>query len=118
MPGKYDENLLAKTEELMQAKGYAPAQIVFIGSTKSGHSCTWEEFKKLADFSYYPGYGCAEVATDLEIIFSDGARMIRQEYDGAEWWIFLLSPTNIKAGKLIKTLRVNYSGSKLSDKNQ
>ena len=117
MPGKYDENLLAQTEELMQAKGYTPAQIVFIGSTESGHACTWEEFKKLADFSYYPGYGCAEVAIDLEIVFSDGARMIRQEDDGAEWWLFLVSPTSIKAGKPIKTLRADYSGSKLSDKN-
>ena len=117
MSGKYDENLLAQTEELMQAKGYTPAQIVFIGSTESGHACTWEEFKKLADFSYYPGYGSAEVAIDLEIVFSDGARMIRQEYDGAEWWLFLVSPTSMKVGKPIKTLRAGYSGSKLSDKN-
>lgn len=73
--------------------------------------------QKLADFSYYPGYGSAEIAIDLEIIFSDGARMIRQEYDaGAEWWLFLVSPTSMKVGKPIKTLRADYFGNKLSDK--
>ena len=62
--------------------------IVFIGSEKSGHKCSWARFRKLADFDYDSGYGSQKIATDLIIVFSDGAKMWRHEYDGAENWAF------------------------------
>lgn len=79
-------NLLSETKKAIKGSGHKPGDIIFIGSTDSGHSCTWEEFEKLADFEYDNGYGGQEVAEDLRIVFSDGSSMWRGEYDGSEWW--------------------------------
>ena len=79
-------NLLEETKEAISASGHTPADIVFIGSEKSGHQCTWEQFCALADVEYDSGYGGTEVATDLIVVFSDGQKMWRGEYDGSEWW--------------------------------
>ncbi len=76
-------NLLEETKEGIKRSGHNISDIVFIGSTQSGHSCSWEQFKKLADIEYHSGY---EVARDLVIIFNDGTNMWRSEYDGSEWW--------------------------------
>jgi hypothetical protein len=81
-------NLLQETREAISDSGHAPTDVVFIGSRKSGHSCTWAEYEKLADFEYDDGFGSQKVATDLEIVFSDGATMWRHEYDGSECWMF------------------------------
>lgn len=80
-------NLLTETQEFIEKSGYSTDDIVYIGSkNRSGHSCTWDEFKVLADKEYDSGYGGTEVATDLIILFSDGNYMFRDEYDGSEWW--------------------------------
>jgi hypothetical protein len=81
-------NLLKETKEAIASSGHTPTDIVFIGSEASGHCCTWEQFRHLADREYSDGYGAAEVATDLIIVFSDGQKMWRGEYDGSEWWEF------------------------------
>lgn len=81
-------NLLQETLEDIKDSGHTLQDVIFIGSEESGHSCTWEEFEKLADRDYYAGHGAQEVATDLIIVFSDGAKMWRGEYDGAEWWCY------------------------------
>ncbi len=82
-------NLLKETTDIMLQYKKNPFDIIFIGSEHSGHSCTWEEFVVLADQEYYEGYGCTEVAIDLIIIFNDGSKMGRAEYDGSEWWNFM-----------------------------
>lgn len=79
-------HLLTETLADILESGHTPADIVFIGSVKTGHRCTWEEFQTLADVEYDASFGAAKVATDLVIIFSDGTNMIRGEYDGSEWW--------------------------------
>jgi hypothetical protein len=79
-------NLLDETTSAIEASGHDPSQIVFIGSEESGHSCTWDEFRALADVDYEGGYGSARVATDLIFVFEDGQKMWRGEYDGSEWW--------------------------------
>jgi len=79
-------NLLKETLDDITQSGHTPADIVFIGSEGSGHSCTWEEFITLANFDYDAGFGAQEVATDLIIVFSDGSKMWRHEYDGSENW--------------------------------
>ena len=79
-------NLLKETIEDIKAAGKTPEQIAFIGSRESGHECTWAEFQLLADFEYDSGFGAQEVATDLIIVFDDGATMWRREYDGSESW--------------------------------
>ena len=40
----------------------------------------------MAKFKYDCGYGSAYVARDLIILFKDGTRLERSEYDGSEWW--------------------------------
>ena len=84
-------NLFSETINLMDQLGYTPEDVVHIGNSEYG--CTWEEFTKLADFCYSNGFGAAEVATDLVVIFNDGAYLSRGEYDGSEWWDFNKTPT-------------------------
>lgn len=79
-------NLLAQTRKAMGESDLNAEDITFIGSEESGHRCTWDEYVTLADREYDDGYGGAEVAGDLLIIFKDGSRMERGEYDGSEWW--------------------------------
>lgn len=81
-------NLLKETLAAIMESGHTPNQIAFIGSEESGHSCTWPEFEKLADFEYDNSYGAQEVASDLIVVFSDGTKLWRGEYDGSEWWEF------------------------------
>ncbi len=80
------KNLLEETIEDIARSGHAVEQIVFIGSERSGHSCTWDEFRSLADVTYDDGFGAQIVALDLVIVFSDGTKMWRHEYAGSEGW--------------------------------
>ena len=79
-------NLLKETIDDITQSGHTPADIIFIGSERTGHSCTWDEFQSLADFEYDAGFGAQEVADDLIIVFSDGSKMWRHKYDGSENW--------------------------------
>lgn len=79
-------NLLKETKDAIASSRHTEADIVFIGSEATGHECTWAEFCTLADVEYDAGFGAAEVAKDLCIVFSDGQKMWRGEYDGSEWW--------------------------------
>jgi hypothetical protein len=79
-------NLLKETLNDIKESGNTIEDIVFIGSEDSGHSCTWDEFVILADHEYDSGYGAQEVADDLIIVFKNGSKMWRHEYDGSEWW--------------------------------
>lgn len=81
-------NLLKETKEDIASSGHTPDDVVFIGSRASGHQCTWAEFEKLANREYDSGFGAQEVASDLEVVFSDGSTMWRHEYDGSECWHF------------------------------
>lgn len=78
-------NLLKETIEAVKESGHDVADIVYIGN-EEGYSCTWEEFTILADKTYDSGFGAAEVAGDLKIVFGDGSNMWRDEYDGSENW--------------------------------
>lgn len=79
-------NLLEETKEAIEESGHWPSEILFIGSERSGHECTWEQFCVLADEDYEAGYGSPKVAQDLVIAFGDGDMLRRHEYDGSEWW--------------------------------
>ena len=82
------ENLLTETRQAIKENGRFIGDINFIGSEGGGCSCSWNEFTVLANQEYNPSWGSAEVASDLIIVFSDGAVMRRGEYDGSEWWDF------------------------------
>lgn len=81
-------NLLSETRTAINESGHKIKDIVFIGSEDSGHSCSWDEFTLLADIEYDSGFGAQKVADDLIIVFSDGMKMWRHEYDGSEYWEF------------------------------
>lgn len=111
-----DGNFLAETVDAMKRNQLEPLDIVFIGSIESGHACDWEQFVNLANFNYDSGYGLEEVVVDLVIIFGNGARMSRGNYDGSEWWEVLpafVTPQNFSP---IVTLRGR--GDSLSDVNE
>lgn len=80
--------LLEETIVDIKKSGHEIKDIVFIGSEETGHQCSWQQFRKLADFEYDSGFGSQKIATDLVIVFSDGAKMWRDEYDGSEGWAF------------------------------
>lgn len=80
-------NFLQETIEKIEASGHKPEDIIFIGGEDSGYCCDWDKFKVIADVEYDRGYGAQEIAKDLIIVFSDGHKMWRDEYDGSEWWV-------------------------------
>jgi len=80
-------NLLDETIEDFKVFKLSYKDIIFIGSEETGHSCTWSEFQDLANIEYDSGYGGQEIASDLIIVFKNGAIMSRSEYDGSEAWI-------------------------------
>ena len=95
---------LEDTKDEIKNSGHIVENIVFIGSEESGHSCTWNKFKKLADEEYDAGFGSSQVALDLIIVFSDGIVMRRGEYDGSEWWEYNKPFERPKKCKKIKCL--------------
>lgn len=97
-------NLLKETKAAIEFSGHKSEQITFIGSEESGHQCTWEEFIVLADKNYDAGFGAQEVAKDLIIVFDDGQKMWRGEYDGSEWWEYSTPFTRPEKSKKIKNL--------------
>lgn len=99
-------NLLKETNATIKRSGHHVKDIVFIGSRDGVYKTSWAEFRKIADVEYDSGFGAAEVAPDLIIVFSDGKKMWRGEYDGSEWWEFD-SPDTIdytQNGKPIKSV--------------
>jgi len=102
--------LLEETIEDIKRNGHKISDIIFIGSEKSGHSCTWEEFTILANQDYDSGYDAAKVAIDLLIIFSDGSSMYREEYDGSEWWEYIIPFIMPRNTQSIKSLFTKYVG--------
>lgn len=46
--------------------------------------------------NYDNGYGCAEINQNLRIVFKDGSFLMREEYDGSEWFEYVKVP-NVNA---------------------
>lgn len=104
-------NLLNETKEAIERSNHKPTDIIFIGSEISGHSCSWEEFTSLANHTYDSGFGAQEVANDLIIVFNDGSRLHRREYDGAENWDYhrpFKMPKNTKPIKQLITSNIGW----------
>ena len=97
-----ETNLLNETIKDIKNSGHTPEDIIFIGSENSGYSCSWNEFKKLANEEYDDGFGASKVAIDLIIVFTDGAKMWRGEYDGSEWWNY---SKPFKKPKILKPIK-------------
>lgn len=111
-------NLLNETKDKITSCGKTPDDIIFIGSEESGHQCSWSEFCVLANFQYDSSYGAAKIATDLTIVFSDGSRMFRGEYDGSEWWEYFANFTPPLKALRITSLGGNVWWEKLEEINK
>lgn len=79
-------NLLEETKEAIEDFGQEIDNIIFIGSQESGHECSWELFEVLANREYDSGFGGQEVAADLIIVFENGTKMFREEFQGSMFW--------------------------------
>lgn len=80
-------NLLSETAKDIERSGHTTADIIFIGSEATGHRCSWNQFSEIAKMTDYDaGFGSQKIATDLIIVFKDGMKMWRHEYDGSERW--------------------------------
>jgi len=103
------KNLFLETVQAVDVSGHIITDIIYIGSLKSGHSCTWSEFYLLANIEYNNGHGGVVIATDLVIVFTDGSKLWRNSEDGAEWWQFMLSVNNPIRKKPITDLVIDCS---------
>lgn len=66
---------------------------------------TKENFKEVAQqTNYYDGYGAPEIATDLTILGKDFI-MTRGDYDGLEWWEYIVIPDISSLNKKILTIK-------------
>jgi len=99
-------NLLKETEEYMKETGQKPEDICFIGCALSGHECTWDEYKVLADVEYDNDCGGQEVMSDLILRFKNGTVMHRQEYEGYENWDCIFGEDAAIQKKNIQSLMV------------
>lgn len=79
-------NLLQETKNVIKDNGLEIKDIIFIGSLRSGHTCSWKQFRRLADVEYNSGFGAQRIASDLVIVFQSTTLMERVEYDGSEGW--------------------------------
>lgn len=68
-------NLLNETILKIQEAGLLPSDVSFIGSADGSYECSWSEYEKLANHDYHDGYGSAEVAGDLVVVFKNGSWM-------------------------------------------
>lgn len=83
------QNLLDETHECLLRCGKSYAGISFIGLSDLSRGCTWEEFEAMADVEYDDGFGRNHINGELVILFKDGSRLARWEYDGSEGWEYI-----------------------------
>lgn len=97
-------NFLKETIKIIEKSEHSINDIMFIGSDDGEYACTWSEFEKLADFEYDNGYGSEKINHNLIIEFNNNERLIRHEYDGAEWWYCIKNIPKLKNTKQINNL--------------
>lgn len=75
------EKFLDVTIKHIKRSGHTPEDIIFIGSERSGYQCTWDEFQKLCEQQEGNLNAFYDVAPDLIIVFKDGIKMQRCDYE-------------------------------------
>jgi hypothetical protein len=102
-------NLHSETQLHLAEIGKTPADIRWVGSRSGGYSCSWSEFVVLAHLlDYDSGYGSAEIARDLVIVYLDNTWSDRREYDGSEWWEHNKPPKERADSKPVTSLRADF----------
>jgi hypothetical protein len=82
-------NLLNETIEALNYVNKSAEDVSYV--TDGVTYCTWEDFVKIADFSYDSGYGTNEIRLCLKIV-GKGWWLGRAEYDGSESWDYFEPP--------------------------
>ena len=78
--------LLEETLDAIEESGHTTDDVLYVGSEDGRLQLPWGQAEPVLRVHYDNGYGDQEIATDLCIRFTDGAMLVRCEYDGAEWW--------------------------------
>ena len=82
-------NLFEETCDAFKQHGVEWDDVIWVGG--NDFEIPFRDFIRLAkETDYDEGYGRQWIASDLTIITSHG-RFVREEYDGLEWWKFILS---------------------------
>ena len=79
-------NFKEETIKTIVNSGHNLEDVMFIGSADGEYRMNIDKFLEKSDFVYDSGYGSQSIATDLIIYFRDNTYIIRNEYDGSEWW--------------------------------
>lgn len=85
-------NLLQETLEIIEENGLSSTDVVWAGNRDGTYVVPWEWFAQVANVEYDSGYGGQEIASDLVVVFNNGAWLERTEYDGSEGWSYQQSP--------------------------
>ena len=78
--------LLEETLDAIEESGHTTDDVLYVGSEDGRLQLPWDQAEPVLRVRYDNGYGDQEIATDLCVRFTDGAMLVRCEYDGAEWW--------------------------------
>lgn len=76
-----------ETIEIIEKYKYSIYDIDFCFIELNGKEIQFDfsTFKNSSNFIYNNGYGSQEVNPTIKIIFKNGDRLERREYNGAEW---------------------------------
>jgi hypothetical protein len=81
-------NFYDETWEAIHESGHTPYEVRFVGSVVTAEELPWRVFMEMVKvIEYDPSYGDQHIRKDLVIIFTDGSRLERFEYDGSEKWV-------------------------------
>lgn len=78
--------LLEETLDAIEESGHTTDDVLYVGSEDGRLQLPWGQAEPVLRVRYDNGYGDQAIATDLCVRFTDGAMLVRCEYDGAEWW--------------------------------
>ena len=92
-------NLLKETLEMLEKNNKKESDVMFVIGLIGDYfkdderevGCSWELFKKYADFSYDDGFGGNNIKMSLKVVGTD-FWLERHEYDGSEWWEYKEMP--------------------------
>ena len=105
-------NFLKETLDAITEAGKTPEYVVEVqwtavtGANRSDRGyvavvetfgTTWDRFvKTITSVEYDEGFGAQEINSSLKIMFGDMSWLEREEYDGAERWVYKCSPKPAK----------------------
>lgn len=98
-------NLLQETLATIQAHGLTSNDVLWVGSSDGNYALDWNRFAQVANIEYDAGYGGQEIASDLVVVFNNGAWLERTEYDGSEDWSYQSRPLMNPIAKPFRTVK-------------